>query len=171
MARGISNLLALLIVVSIVVGAGIAISVFLSGFMQKHVPYGGTIIVYDVELTSSGPRPDPKESFQPKHKLTLTIRGIYQGADSIEIKRVYAKYLYCEGNIYIIGSCYNVTVEFNILGTKRCSPNSYVKIYGTAGAYMPPVDKKIPITIEYCFGETKCFTEILLTKPKFEFTS
>jgi len=33
--RGISNLLALLIVVSIVVGAGIAISVFLSGFMQN----------------------------------------------------------------------------------------------------------------------------------------
>ena len=167
--RGISQFIALMIVLCIVIGAGVFLSMYLPRFLRSQVPHAsGELVIERVEVNSYGPKPTGIEP-NPQHRIELLVQGVYQGTGDIEIRRVYTKYTYVEGNIYIMGSERTITVEFPVVN-RVVHPNSYFKIYGNAFAIRPP--KKIDIIIEYCFvGTNRCEAVVIPVEVNFQYTS
>lgn len=165
--RGISQFLAILIVLTIVIGAGVFISTYLPRFIRSQTPHGGELMIISAKVDSYGPKPKP-ENFAPEHRIEIIIRGVFQGTGSIEIRRVYTNYS-VPTSIYLPDTR-QVTVEFIIEGNKIVEPNSYVKLYGDTKAPKPP--EKIPIIIEYCFIRTnQCETTTVFVNVNFHYTS
>lgn len=166
--RGISELLAIIVIVAMLIGVGIAVSTFLGHFVYKQVPRGGELIIIQCQVDSYGPEPSIKD-FSPQHRVEVLIRGYYEGASTIEIKRVYTNYTYFGGKNYLYGY-EQATVDFELLGQRIVDPNNYVKIYGTANAPKPP--KRIPIVIEYCFVDTdECAETVIDAEANYHYTS
>jgi len=85
--RGISQFIALMIVLCIVIGAGVFLSMYLPRFLRSQVPHAsGELVIERVEVDSYGPKPTGIEP-NPQHRIELLIQGVYQGTSDVEIKK------------------------------------------------------------------------------------
>jgi hypothetical protein len=76
--RGISNLIAILMVIALVIGIGVAVGIILPKFMHSNAPKKGT-------LTLSGSDATYESSTRA---LWISIRGYYQGAEFVTLRKI-----------------------------------------------------------------------------------
>ena len=81
--RGISQLLAIIIIIAMLIGVSISVSMFLGQLISNQVPTGGELIIIQCQVDSYGPESVPTKNFSPQHRVEVLIRGHYEGTSPI----------------------------------------------------------------------------------------